>query len=127
MEPVAFKSLSARYTDGDVIMTWTYPHNAPNTVFIYPVYGPDSSRRINTAGMLEKLLRDASNGTRFKHAIPSSYDVTQCKFLVCLGQSGEMYPNLERLAQNPAFIVTVTVGYAKVYYTIHRKKTVTVQ
>ena len=122
MPPVALLDLSGRYTRGDVSLSWKFPPQAPDTVYICPIYGADAARRANTAEMSELLLRDATSGTRFAPRLRSPHDVTLCEFLVFLGRRGEPLPNLEKLLDNPAYTVTVTVGAAVVYYQIKTQK-----
>jgi len=114
--------LSGRFLNGEVALSWKHPPRAPDTVFIYPIYGTGYSRRASVQEMSERLLRDASSGTRFRHQFRSPYDVTRCEFLVCLGSSDEMLPDPERLIDDPAFTVTVTVGSAMVYYNVKSQR-----
>lgn len=122
MQPVAFLNLTGKYVNGEVSLSWKYPPQSPDTVYILPVYGTGLARRANTAEISEYMLRDVTTGTKFKHQVRSAHDVTRCEFLVFIGQSGEDLPAVERLLDNPAFAVTVTVGCATVYYDVKTSK-----
>jgi hypothetical protein len=119
---VAFESLSARYSNGEISISWKFPPQAPDTVYILPIYSVGHTRRAGVAEMSEHLLRDVVSGTRFKYAVKSPCDVTRCEFLVFLGNSDESRPDFSKLIENPAFTVKTTVGHATVYYDIKSKK-----
>jgi hypothetical protein len=121
VKSVALLDLSGRYVNGEVSLSWKFPPYAPEAIYIYPIYGNGSERRVSVAGMSERLLRDAPAGVRFKHHVNSPRDVTRCEFLVFLGQSGERPPELESLMDDPGYTVTVTVGSATVFYWIKSK------
>ncbi|MCL2386869.1 MAG: hypothetical protein FWC89_04870 [Defluviitaleaceae bacterium] len=121
-QPIALQNISGKYANGEVVISWKFPPHSPDTVYVVPVYGVGAGRRANAAEMQEYPLRDATSGTKFKHTVRSAFDVTRCEFLVFLGQGSADLPDLERLLDNPAFTVTVTVGYATIYYDVKTSK-----
>ena len=121
MHPVPVVDLAGRYVGGEVILSWTFPAGAPDTVFVLPVVGTGSAKRAITNEMTERPLRNVSSGMRFAFQNRSTHDVTRCEFLVFLGPQGEPLPDFVNMFDNPAFTVCVTVGRAHVYYWINTK------
>ncbi|MCL2577105.1 MAG: hypothetical protein FWE27_03535 [Defluviitaleaceae bacterium] len=122
MQPIALLNLSGKYVNGEVSLSWKYPPQSPDTVYVLPVCGTGATRRANTTEMSEHMLRDVTSGTKFKYQFRSPHGVMRCEFLVFLGNSGDDIPNMERLLDNPALTVTVTVGNAIVFYDVKTTK-----
>ena len=121
MSPIPMEKLTGRYTSGNVVLSWTYPTGAPNTVYIIPVIGVGPSKRADVGRMIPCPLKSVQTGYGFSYPSRSSYDVTRNEFLVFLGNSNEPLPNFVNMYDNPAFTVYVTVGRALVYYWIDTK------
>jgi hypothetical protein len=122
MRPIALLDLAGRYAGGEVSLTWRFPPNASEAVFICPVYGNGSERRVNIPGITERMLRDAPDGTRFRHQESSPYDVTRSEYLVFLGSSGEQPSDIENFLDEPGYTVIVTAGTATVFYRIKTQR-----
>jgi hypothetical protein len=122
VKPVSLLDLSGRYVNGEVSLSWRYPPGAPDTIYIYPIYGISSERKVSISGMTQQLLRDAPFGYKFVHQVSNPRDVTRCEFLVFLGTGGETPKMLENMIDNPDYTVTVIVGSATVFYSIKTKK-----
>ena len=121
MHPVPVVDLAGRYVSGEVLLSWSFPPGAPDTVFILPVIGSGSAKKAVTSEITERPLRTASSGIRFSYQHRSTHDVTRQEFLIFLGPQGEPLPNFENMFDNPAFTAVVTVGRAHVYYWIDKK------
>ena len=122
MLPLPFKEIQGRYASGEVVLSWKYPSNAPESVYIMPVYGKGLTRRVNINELSERPLKTVTSEYRFKFQSKSEYDVMRCEFLAFLGERGYIRPDIEYLLKNPDFSVNVSVGRAHVYYCVDTKK-----
>ncbi|MCL2573830.1 MAG: hypothetical protein FWE34_04665 [Defluviitaleaceae bacterium] len=122
MSAVALLNLKAGFSGDEVVISWKYPPNAPDTVFAYPIHSSGATRRVVASAVRQWNLRDAASGVRLKYSVSSHFDVARCEFLVFLADDGGTHPDLDRLAENPAFTVTLTAGQAKISYSIKSKK-----
>ncbi|MDR0272122.1 MAG: hypothetical protein LBI27_02240 [Clostridiales bacterium] len=102
----------------EVSLSWKFPTNAPDTVYIAPIYTLGNSRKVNMPESSEHSLRNVPKGLSFRHNAKSSYDVTRREFLVYMMQSGSGIPDVDKMIDNPEFTVTVTVGSAAVFYDV---------
>jgi len=122
MPPIAMENLSAKFNNGEITLTWSFPSQAPDSVFVVPVLGAGAARRIITQETMQYALSNVVNGVRFRHNNRSPHDVSRCEYIVYLDPAGSPMPDFSRMMHNPAFFVTMTAGKAMVYFSVKTKK-----
>jgi hypothetical protein len=105
-----------------VRLSWRYPPNAPESVHIYPVRFRDGGAQLVTGGHITRYLRDCPDGCSFNYDdATGGADVMKRDFCVFLAGHNDLTPDAGALLSSPEYLVTVSIGRARIEYEIRSK------
>lgn len=114
-------NLCASYQNGKVRMTWRFPPNAPETVYIYSVRMSGEQLELDMRTHISKDLRDCAGGLSFEYGGFSNSDVKQVIFCAFLAERNFNTPNIRSIQSQKECFVSVIIGEAYVTYDIRIK------
>lgn len=113
--------LRASYVNGQVRMTWKYPPNAPDTVYIYGVKQNGGELALDQRTLVTKSLRDCNTGLTFDYTGAAGADVKSVTYCVFLSGRNLSAPSMRSLQALGSCFVDVTVGQAEVQFDVKSK------
>ena len=117
MKPIAVLNLAGRYEKDEIHLSWELPADAPDMVFVCPIRISGMKKTADRNKLRSYSLNEKSFGLILPHRSPTDKVLSRIQYMVFLGER-YFAPNLEEMLENPDYHVAVTVGRAKIQYSI---------
>ena len=121
MTVIPLLDLRANYQSGQVRMTWKFPQNAPETVYIYSARRSGENVEFDMRTHISKDLRDCAGGLSFEYSGFSDSDVKQVTFCVFLADRNYNTPNMRVIRSQKECFINVIIGEAYISYDVRSK------
>jgi len=121
MQIAALTDLYAKYTNGQVRMSWGYPKGAPEAVHIYCIKYNGNEPQIDIRTHISNALNNCLEGMNFDYKGINNIDVRSVTYCVFLANRNYNNPNIRELQALGGCFVKVTIGRADVFYDVKSK------
>ena len=121
MKPIALLNLKGSYEKDVIRLSWKAPVGAPDTVFVCPIQVNGMKKTVDKNKLLSFVLNKQPNGLVLPHQGTTNKKLARIQYMAFLGERF-FNPCLEDMLDNPDYIISVTVGSAKIQYSIKEKE-----